>query len=280
MAIKHHIECWGGVEIVAHEFGNPAAPAILLIHGYAQSYLSWQKQIDSDLADEFRLICVDNRGHGESGKPLAPENYNQPAPWADDIHNVIGALALERPVLVGWSYGGYIIGDYLAEYGESEIAGINFVAAGAARSAETAHLNKGSQVGPLLPLMFSDDMGEFIEGTRKFLRICFAKQPSETEFETALAYNALVPAKVRAAMFDRIIDHGATFSKLTLPALVTHGREDLAVRPPIAEYILSQVPHAEASWYDDVGHSPFAEDAERFNRELAAFVRRCQVQSP
>jgi len=36
------------------------------------------------------------------------------------------------------------------------------------------------------------------------------------------------------------------------------------------------MPHAQLSIYQDCGHSPFYEMAERFNRELAAFVLRCQ----
>jgi pimeloyl-ACP methyl ester carboxylesterase len=38
----------------------------------------------------------------------------------------------------------------------------------------------------------------------------------------------------------------------------------------MAEHVLASCPTAEASWYDGVGHAPYLEDAERFNRELAA----------
>jgi pimeloyl-ACP methyl ester carboxylesterase len=39
------------------------------------------------------------------------------------------ALALERPILVGWSYGGYVICDYLRKFGDRDLGGIVFVAA-------------------------------------------------------------------------------------------------------------------------------------------------------
>jgi pimeloyl-ACP methyl ester carboxylesterase len=272
---KHNVTGGNDVNLVVHEFGNPKGPEIFLIHGYAQCHLCWQKQIDSVLADEFRLICIDNRGHGESDKPVAPENYSQNDPWADDVHNVIQALQLKNPVLAGWSYGGYIINNYLDEYGQEAIAGINYVAAGAARSDELRHLSKGSVVGTLMPLMLSEDTSEFVEGTRRFLRACFKIQPTDEEFEIALAYNAMVPAKVRAAMFDRQLDGKSALQTLRVPTLVTQGTEDLAIRPAMAEYILSHVAHADASWYDGIGHSPFMEAADRFNNELAAFVRSC-----
>jgi pimeloyl-ACP methyl ester carboxylesterase len=42
----------------------------------------------------------------------------------------------------------------------------------------------------------------------------------------------------------------------------------------MAEHVLRHCKTAVASWYERVGHMPFVEDAERFNRELAAFAGR------
>ena len=58
-----------GLTISAQEWGNPNGPEILLIHGFGQSHLSWMRQVDSDLAREFRIITYDLRGHGYSDKP-------------------------------------------------------------------------------------------------------------------------------------------------------------------------------------------------------------------
>ena len=48
--------------------GNGNGSDILFIHGFSQSYLSWQMQLDSDLAKDFHLTAFDLRGHGASGK--------------------------------------------------------------------------------------------------------------------------------------------------------------------------------------------------------------------
>jgi hypothetical protein len=45
-----------GLTISAQEWGNPAGAEILFIHGFSQSYLSWMRQVDSDLAKEFRIV--------------------------------------------------------------------------------------------------------------------------------------------------------------------------------------------------------------------------------
>jgi pimeloyl-ACP methyl ester carboxylesterase len=90
-----------------------------------------------------------------------------------------------------------------------------------------------------------------------------------------LGYNTLVPPGVRTALFSRTLDHSAVLDTLTKPVLVTHGTEDPIVLPSMAENIRAHVSHAELSWYEGVGHSPFAEAPARFNAELRAFVDRC-----
>ena len=62
-------------------------------------------------------------------------------------------------------------------------------------------------------------------------------------------------------------------SKLKIPVLVTHGRKDIVVLPSAAEKTAAAISGATLSWFNDCGHSPFQEDAPRFNRELAAFAK-------
>jgi non-heme chloroperoxidase len=125
----HTIEGSEGLRVHVREWGDPQGLTIFLIHGWSQNHLSWRHQFESDLADEFRLVALDNRGHGMSEKPLDEENYTYERLWADNVAAVVSALDLARPVLVGWSYGGFIISRYVHVPGEGEISGINYVAA-------------------------------------------------------------------------------------------------------------------------------------------------------
>jgi pimeloyl-ACP methyl ester carboxylesterase len=88
-----------------------------------------------------------------------------------------------------------------------------------------------------------------------------------------LAFNMMVPPKVRVGLSGRPLDATAVMSKLTIPVLVTHGAEDKNAKLDTAKYTASVIPGAKLSVYDGIGHSPFYEDAARFNSELAAFVR-------
>jgi pimeloyl-ACP methyl ester carboxylesterase len=258
-----------GLSISAQGWGEPAGREILFIHGFMQSHLSWARQVESALAREFRMVTYDLRGHGDSDKPLARERYRDGKAWADELAAVMFAAGLKRPVLVGWSYAGRVIADYLEAYGSAGIAGINFV---------NARTNSDPRfAGPFssrhLTEVAAEDLAPRIAATRTFLRACFSRQPSEDEFETMLAFNMMVPREVRAAMGGREFDADALWGRLALPVLVTFGVEDKILTLAGARHAAAVIPGARLSLYDGIGHAPFWEDAPRFNSELTEFVR-------
>jgi len=257
-----------GVTLAAQEWGNPAGSEILFIHGFSQASLSWQRQVESDLAKEFRLVTYDLRGHGNSDKPLEPEKYKESKAWADEVQAIINAANFKRPVLVGWSYGGHVIADYLRIHSAAGLAGLNYV--DAVTKSDPSFYGDGLKVQPL---MSSEDLAINIAATRIFLRNCFEKQPSQNDFETMLAFNMMVPPKVRANMGGRTLSMDETLKALDLPVLVTHGATDRLALVAAARHTAAIIPAAKLSVYDRVGHAPFWEDTSRFNAELSAFVR-------
>lgn len=272
----HAVKGGGGLNLHVREWGNSDGAPILLIHGWSQNHLSWRKQYESSLAEDFRLVALDLRGHGMSEAPLEAENYTDAQLWADDIAAIIEQLNLSRPVLVGWSYGGFIMSDYLRAYGQSAIAGVNYVGA-------AVTLNEGA-FGTLIGPGFinnaegamAPDLPTNIEAMRNFLHDCLVKAISQEDFEVALAFNVAVPPQVRAALATREINSDDVLEAMTVPVLVTHGQEDIVVLPTMGEHILNTCPTAKASWYEGVGHVTFMENPERFNQELAAFTQQAQ----
>jgi pimeloyl-ACP methyl ester carboxylesterase len=266
-----------GTRLAVYEWGNAAGPAILLVHGIAQCHLCFRPQYESALAESFRLVAYDQRGHGESEQPSDPAAYQGNRVWADDLAAVLAAKRLERPVVVGWSMGGRVTRQYLMTYGDAAIAGINFVASLVIEDPRWRGPN-----GPKRPPE-GQTLEQEIEAAIAFVDGCYDRKPSEAEFRRVLAYNMRVPASVRRAISGWSTDPSQTIAalgKVRVPALITHGRNDGVVLPGGAELTLAAIPHARLSWFDDCGHSPFAEDAPRFNDELAAFARSCQGVSP
>jgi pimeloyl-ACP methyl ester carboxylesterase len=77
-------------------------PDLVLIHGITGNLAVWHLQIVPVLADRFRLTTYDLRGHGKSDMP--PDGYDADQ-MAQDLLELVDALELERPSLVGHSYG-------------------------------------------------------------------------------------------------------------------------------------------------------------------------------
>ena len=190
---------------------------------------------------------------------------------------IIEELHLGRPVLVGWSYGAFVICDYVRAYGQDRIAAIDFVD-GAVKLGEAAF---GTLIGPGFLDHFvaatADDLPANIAAMRSFVRACVVKPVPDDDLETAVCWNVAVPAAIRANLAAREIDCDDVLRALQVPLLVTQGRADSVVLPAMAEHVLATCPTAEASWYEGVGHMPHLEETERFNRELAELTRRARA---
>jgi non-heme chloroperoxidase len=270
----HTVRGGGGLRLHVREWGAADAPPIVLIHGWSQNHLCWAQQYESRLGDEFRLVAFDLRGHGMSEAPPEPEHYTDGALWADDLAAVLDELRLDRPVLVGWSYGAFVICDYVRVHGQDRIAAVNFVE-GAVRLGEPAF---GTLIGPGFLDNFAgataNDLPTNISAMRSFVRACVVKPVPDDDLETAICWNVAVDSRIRANLASREIDCDDVLRVLRMPLLVTQGRQDSVVLPTMAEHILETCTTAEASWYDGVGHVPHLEEPERFNHELAELTRR------
>ena len=179
----------------------------MLVHGFAQCHLCFEPQIRA-LAEHCRVVAFDFRGHGASEQPADPAAYQGHRVWADDLATVMAAKGLKRPVLVGWSMGGRVIRQYLINYGDAGIAGVNFVA--------SQVIEEPRFRGPGAPKALPDQLTleAEIDYTIAFLDACFGKKPSEAAFRRALGYNMRVPAAVR-----RAIAGWSTAAPLTIDAL-------------------------------------------------------------
>jgi len=260
-----------GTRLAVREYGNAQGPAIVFVHGIAQSQLAFGRQVHGELARKYRLITYDLRGHGESDKPLREEAYTDGRRMSDDLQAVIAATGAQRPVLVGWSLGGIVVAQYLSDYGDGAIAGINFVGARIAQPpGQPARMPGGAHLRDML----SSDLERNIRATASFVRACVATPLPQEDFELMLGYNMTSPVAARAATlkWSGGTHFAEALSRIQVPVLVSHGRRDQVISPAVAEEAGRILRTARVSWYDEAGHSPFFENPTRFNAELAAFV--------
>ncbi|MBP0448206.1 alpha/beta hydrolase [Kitasatospora sp. RG8] len=109
-----------GIRLHVEIHGQPAAPTVLLAHGWTCSTAFWAPVIRR-LADRYRVVAYDQRGHGRSELPPSRLRYSTRA-LAEDLSAVLTRTVPEgeRAVLVGHSMGGMTI---MAAGGRPEVAG-------------------------------------------------------------------------------------------------------------------------------------------------------------
>ncbi len=266
----HVVEGGGGVRLYAIDEGDQDARPILFLHGFSQCRLSFLKQFESDLIEDFRLVAMDLRGHGRSEKPVGA--YGDSKLWAQDVNTVIQTLGLERPLLVGHAYGGVVIGDYLRFYGEADVSGIQLVSAITKVGTEDAMTVISPEFQALAPGLFSNSVDESLRSLSEFMRMCTHEELSETDFCFFLGFNTMVPPHVREGLFSRVVDNDDVLRAFSKPALVTHGYRDIIVFPAAARHHAATIPNATLSLYSNVGHVPHWEVPDLFGQELRKFA--------
>lgn len=96
-----------GVAIATYEWGDPDAPVVLAVHGFASSALAnwhvtgWTRDLSRA---GLRVLAIDQRGHGASSKPHDPSSYSMER-LVDDVLTVVDAHLIDEFALLGYSLG-------------------------------------------------------------------------------------------------------------------------------------------------------------------------------
>lgn len=98
------VEGPGGVRIVADRLGDPAARAVVFLHGGGQTRRSWGKAAAAVAKRGWQAVTIDLRGHGESD--WSSDGDYRVVSFAGDVLEVLRTLP-PKPVLVGASLGGF-----------------------------------------------------------------------------------------------------------------------------------------------------------------------------
>jgi non-heme chloroperoxidase len=103
-----------GVRLAGDAHGTPGALPVILLHGGGQTRHAWGGTAAALAAAGWYAVALDLRGHGDS--ETTP--YYDFGHFVLDLRNLIRALRLERPYLIGHSMGGEIVADYCGSFPE------------------------------------------------------------------------------------------------------------------------------------------------------------------
>jgi non-heme chloroperoxidase len=262
-----------GVPLCVFETGNPQGKALLLIHGFSQSYAVFKRQYEGSLARDHRIVAFDLRGHGCSGKPWDEAAYADTRTWADDVAAVIRARKLERPLVVGWSFGGYVAVNYVEHHGTAGIAGVVLVGSNAGMlpppsdpavraqmdAARTANANK-------LP-----DIEAGIAEGHGFVKIMTARPAPPDMADIMFATNQMLPAYARRAMSRRSLQAEAVVPRMTTPTLLLVGDQDGSQSVEVLRGLATRLPDGRLKVMPGAGHAAFIDSPQEFDDALREF---------
>ena len=107
-AVLLHAEKFTSKGVKIHYVVMGKGEPVILVHGlYSSAALNWQMPgTMTELAKHYQVITFDNRGHGQSGKPVADDQYG--VQMVEDVVRLMDHLHLSKAHVVGYSLGGII----------------------------------------------------------------------------------------------------------------------------------------------------------------------------
>lgn len=263
----------GGIEIGYRQFGH--GPDLIMVQGDTAPMSLWMPYLLHPLARSFRVTIFDNRGVGYTTDDLS-RPITVPL-MARDTGELIEALGLVKPTLVGWSMGGEI-GLTLAER-EPSLLGALVTTGGDAGSRHTVPpppglvrelANPKASTSVFLDLLFPDTPAGGA-ATARFVR-GFESIPQEKVSPLTL--------KRQEAAEESFLEYDGTWDGLpgiTTPTLLTNGALDPGVPLVNARRMHARIPGSSLSIYAGAAHGMLFQDAERFAAQIARFSARARA---
>lgn len=106
-----------GMDMHIQRAGRKGLPAVVLLHGFTGSVSTWHETA-ALLQDRYSIIAVDLTGHGLTAAPAEVKRYTMEEQTAD-LHELLEKLAVDQPVMIGYSMGGRIALSYAVRYPHS-----------------------------------------------------------------------------------------------------------------------------------------------------------------
>jgi non-heme chloroperoxidase len=269
-----------GVEIFYKDWGPKDAQPIMFHHGWPLSSDDWDAQMLYFLANGYRVIAHDRRGHGRSAQVSEGHDMDH---YASDAFAVVEHLNLKNVVHIGHSTGGGEVARYVAKHGQ--------------KSGRVAKAVLVSAVPPLMVKTASNPEGlpiEVFDGFRSALaanRAQFFRDVPAGPFygfnrDGAKIQEGVIQNWWRQGMmggakahYDGIkafseTDQTEDLKEITVPTLVLHGEDDQIV--PIADSALKStklLKNGSLKTYPGFSHGMLTVNADVLNADILAFIK-------
>jgi 2-succinyl-6-hydroxy-2,4-cyclohexadiene-1-carboxylate synthase len=253
-------------QLARRTFGNPEAPALLLLHGFMSSNAQWLLNIEA-LSRDYFLVLVELWGHGESDLPEDLDRYSV-AGYVSEFERIREELGVEGWGLIGQSYGAGL----MVHYALSEPGRCNAVVVTNSRSAFGQLANEeGEQNSP--DQQDSSDHTDFDSRKLPYHPIHSRRLPVHVKEALIESADAITAAAIKhGGSLGSDLNCIELLGDLEPPLLITNGIYEKSFQPEL-ELLLSRHPELEIVNLEG-GHSINIEAAESFNQAVLTFLMK------
>ena len=250
-----------GLRIGYRMAGTGEGPPVVLLHGGVSDGRVW-RQAMADLADEFTVVAWDAPGCGESDDP--PKSFSL-ADYADCLAGFIAALDLDRPHMVGHSFGGGLA-IALAHRHPSVPRSLVLVGAYAGWAGSLATEEVDARLASFLALE-----EPFVP--RSFPGLFSDVMPPEAAEELTRIMDdvRLAPSKTMIRAFAEA-DLRPALPHIDVPTLLLYGEDDVRSPRFVADHLHANIPGSRLVTLPGLGHELYLESPETFLAAVRPFL--------
>jgi non-heme chloroperoxidase len=260
--IEKSIRLSTGVTLNYAEYGKQGRAPIVLLHGYTDSWRSFENVIPKFSKDHY-VVALTHRGHGGSSKPM--EGY-EIKDFATDVAAFISEKRLGKCIIVGHSLGGLIAQQFAISYPQ-HTRSIVLVATDASFADNPGVPEFIGEVNKL-----SDPIA--YDFAASFQRSTIYKPVDSVQVEVFIRESLKVPSSIWKAIGSEIMkaDFSRELENILVPALILWGNRDSFCPWNDQGNLSAAIPHATLKVYKDIGHAIHWENGDQFVRDIESFA--------
>ncbi len=251
-------------------------PTLLLLHGGPGFDHMGMKGELLALAEHCQLVWIDHRGNGRS-QGDDPQDWNLEQ-WADDVYGFCQAVGIEKPIVMGQSFGGHVVQAYGIKYPDhpskliiSSICAKWDLNLCVQRFTERGGAEIGRLAANMWGRMEDDDIAEYMRVCHPIYNV--SADPKAKPNPTIHKFKVLQHYLKPGAQFQSIDLH-ADLAKITCPTLVLAGTQDPIIPWELTRKLADALVNAKVNYVqmDHCGHGIFRDDGPAARKVILDFI--------
>ena len=277
-AVKLFVEVFGQ-EWVFTGSTMERRPALIGLHGGPGIDGTWLRYSLAPLADVAQVIVHDQRGHGRSDAGT-PESWNLPT-WAADVRGLSDTFGIDRPVVLGLSFGGFVAQQYACSYPE-DIAGLILISTAPRFPAPEDLIARvreivGDEAADAMRRRIENPTKESAAEVERLCRPLYSRRAIPDPVRATLEQHFIKTPDVALHWFpeaQRSMDLRPDLQAVRCPTLVLIGENDPLNPPALGAEIVEAIPNGRARFeiVPDAAHRVFSDNPEHTYRLIREFL--------